>query len=306
MQERDELAGKLAELKKLTGLTFRIEDGGGEFPEDAAEKIGMLTAAWKEKYDRTNFLRNLLYGKVSEADLYAAASRFHIAENGRRLLYVVELKSELAEDAERILKQMLVSRPGDQVAVLDERRMILIKGISPKEREEELLATAHTMVDMLNMEAMISARVGYGSPIDNLRQLPEAFQNALLALEIGRIFYSSDPVVRYDKLGIGRLIHALPARSCRLFLREVFGDGSPDDFDEETRGIIEAFFDNNLNISETARQLYVHRNTLVYRLEKLHMSTGLDLRNFDDAVVLKLAMMIAGCMRAKEKEGETL
>ena len=299
MQEQNELTRPLAELKKLTGLPFELRDGE-EIPEDAAEKITMLLAAWKEKYDRTNFLRNLLYGNLLEADLYAAASRFHIAEHGRRLLYVIDLKSESALEAERILKQMPVMRSGDQLAVLDGKRMILLKSLAQKDKEEELLGTARTMVDMLSMEAMISARVGYSAPIDNLRQLPEAFQNALLALEIGRIFYGSDTVVRYDKLGIGRLIHSLPEKSCRLFLAEVFGDGSPDDFDEETRGIIEAFFENNLNISETARQLYVHRNTLVYRLEKLHMTLGLDLRSFDDAVVLKLAMMIAGCMRAKE------
>ncbi len=299
MRERDELTRTLAELKKLTGLELRIEGDGDNLPEDTCEKIEMLSAAWREKYDRSNFLRNLLYGNVSEADLYAAASRFHIAEHGKRLLYVIELKGASTEQAERILKQMFALKSGDQFALLDERHMILIKALGPRDSGETILSAAHTIVDMLSMEAMISARVGYTSPIENIRDMPQAFRDALISLEIGRIFYSSETVLRYDQLGIGRLIHDLPEESCRLFLKEVFGEGSPDDFDEDTKQIVDAFFENNLNISETARQLYVHRNTLVYRLEKLHQSTGLDLRTFDDAVVLKLAMMIATCMRNK-------
>ena len=302
MNAEERLEKTLGELKKVTGLTLRLDKNDTESPEDAVEKVEMLTAAWREKYDRTNFLRNLLYGNISGADLYAAASRFHIPELGQRLLYVIECRSQSAEEAGRIIRQMFVLRSGDQLAVLDERRLVLLRALSAKDDETKLLTQAHTMVDMLNMEAMIRARVGYGAPIENLKELPEAYRNALLALEIGRIFYGSDTVLRYDRLGIGRLIHDLPEDTAAMFLREVFGDGSPDEFDEETVTIINAFFDNNLNISETARQLFVHRNTLVYRLEKLHQVTGLDLRNFDDAVELKLAMMIAGCMKARAGE----
>ena len=298
-READDVARTLEELKKATGLNLRLDTDEGESPGDTAEKIAMLTAAWRDKFDRTNFLRNLLYGNIPDADLYAAASRFHIPQQGRRLLYVIECRGTSAEDAGRILRQLLVLRPGDQFAVLDARRMILIKSLTDKDTDEKLLIEAYTMVDMLNMEAMIGARVGYGTPVMTLKELPEAYKNALLSLEIGRIFYGSDTVLRFDRLGIGRLIHDLPEETSRMFMKEVFGDSSPDDLDEDTVTIIEAFFDNNLNISETARQLYVHRNTLVYRLEKLHQTVGLDLRNFDDAVALKLAMMIAGCMKAR-------
>ena len=302
MDSRYELERTLAELKKVTGLNFALDLNAEEIPEDAAEKIGMLTAAWREKYDRANFIRNLLYGNISEADLYAAASRFHIPEHGRRLLYVIEFKNAAGKEQERILKQMFVTGSSDQFAVLDEKRMILIKSVAPKENEEMMRSRAHTIVDMLNTEALSDARVGISSPIEKLKDMPAAFRDAMLSLEIGRIFYSGEKVHSFSRLGIGRLIHDLPEKSCRLFIREVFGDGSPDDFDEETTQIIGAFFDNNLNISETARQLYVHRNTLVYRLEKLHQSTGLDLRNFDDAVVLKIAMMIATSLKGPGHE----
>ncbi len=301
IKEQDDINRTLEELRKVTGLSLTLDGEEDGIAEDAAEKIAMLTAAWREKYDRTNFLRNLLYGNISEADLYAAASRFHIQENGRRLLYVIECRGGSAEEAGRIIRQMFVLRTGDQFAVLDENRMILIKSLAARDDDGKLMSEAHTMVDMLNMEAMISARVGYSAPIESLKDMPAAFREAVLSLEIGRIFYSSGTVFRYDRLGIGRLVYDLPEESCRLFLKELFGDSSPDDFDEETVSIINAFFENNLNISETARQLYIHRNTLVYRLEKLHQATGLDLRNLDDAIALKLGMMISRCMKARRQ-----
>ena len=297
MDDDAKLRESLEELKKVTGLPLSLDGTGGEDAADTLEKIAMLTSAWRDKYDRTNFLRNLLYGNISDTDLYAAASRFHIPERGRRVLYVIECAGAEAENAGRILRQMFVLKAGDQLAVLDELRVVLIKSLSKADQEDTLTGDAHTMVDMLNMEAMIRARVGFASPIETLKDMPEAFRNALVALKIGSIFYMSETALNYNRLGIGRLIYDLPESSCRLFLKEVLGDISPDDFDEETVSIISAFFENNLNISETARQLYVHRNTLVYRLEKLHQATGLDLRFFDDAIALKLAMMISDALK---------
>ena len=293
MEQSQNIAKLLEDLKKASGLSLQLADTEDGIPENAEEKLSQLAAAWREKYDRNSFLRNLLCGTYSGADLYTAAARFHIPEHRRRVLFVIELKSGNSEDAVRVLRQMFVLRSGDQFFILDEKRIVLMKSISDKETEDSLVSEAHTMVDMLSMEAMISARVGISQPAEVLGDLPEAFQNAVLSLRIGNMFYSSEPVLLYSRLGIGRLIHDLPEASCRMFMREVFGDISPDDFDEETTSIINAFFENNLNISETARQLYVHRNTLVYRLEKLHQLTGLDLRVFDEAMALKLAMMIA-------------
>lgn len=301
MSAEENISRSLAELCRLTGLKLSFSQETDD-PEDVAEKLAMLTAAYREKYDRSNFIRNLLGGNVQDADIYAAASKFHIVENGRRAVFVIDCENNSAEKAEKILKALFLSGSGDLQAVLDARRAVLIRSLKKSEGGEELNSLARMIVDMLNAEAMIRVRVGYGRITESLREMPGAFREALLSLEIGRIFYSSETVLCYMKLGIGRLIHSIPESEARLYIRELFGDGNPDDFDEETKSIIDAFFENNLNIAETARQLYVHRNTLVYRLEKMHQMTGFDLRNFDDAVALKIAMMIMRSLKDREEK----
>ena len=312
--EHNQLTAVLEDLRRLTGLSLLVQDEV-EDTDEAAEKLKLLADAYREKYDKTNFIRNLLHGAIAEADLYTAASRFHIPETGRRMLYVLECQPQDIKEASRIMKHLFLSSGGDQFAVLDDQHMILIRDLggerrpesrkrgrktartSAEEPEEKYRTLAHTIVDMLNTEAMIRVRVGYGGPVENIRELPDSYREAMLSLTIGKIFMTNEVVLCYGHLGIGRLIHDLPEETCRHFLKEVFKDGSPDDFDEETVSIINAFFENNLNISETARQLYVHRNTLVYRLEKLHQATGLDLRVFDEALELKIAMMISESLK---------
>lgn len=301
MDKDQTLKNALDELKRQTGLDLRLNtdsaDNGGLFEtvalEEAAEKIRMLTAAYREKYDKSSFIRNLVQGKIAGNDLYTSAARFHISETEKRVLYVIECREKDMANAERIIKNLFLTKSGDLFCIIDEKRMVLIKSFQEKEGEEKYRTLADTIVDMLNTEGMIPGKTGYSSATVSLRDIPKAFREACLALEIGRVFYSSENAFCYNHLGIGRLIHDLPEEPCRLYLRELFGNSSPVEFDEETMAIINAFFDNNLNISETARQLYVHRNTLVYRLEKVHLETGLDLRKFDDAVEMKIALMIS-------------
>ena len=144
---------------------------------------------------------------------------------------------------------------------------------------------------------MVSVRVAYGTLIDELRDVSRSYKEASVALEVGRVFYAEKNILAYDRLGIGRLIHQLPGSLCEMFLKEVFEGDAVDLFEEDELTTVYTFFDNNLNISETSRQLYVHRNTLVYRLEKIQKRTGLDVRVFDDALTFKIAMMVADHMR---------
>ena len=160
----------------------------------------------------------------------------------------------------------------------------------------ELDKTANMILDMLNTEAMTKVRVAYGTVINDIKEVSRSYKEAKMALEVGKIFYADKNVVPYNNLGIGRLIYQLPIPLCEMFMTEVFGENLPDTFDEETLTTINKFFENNLNVSETSRQLYVHRNTLVYRLEKLEKSTGLDIRKFDDALTFKIAMMVVSYM----------
>ena len=156
------------------------------------------------------------------------------------------------------------------------------------------------MLDMLNTEAMSKVHIAMGTIVNEIKEVSRSYKEAKLALDVGKIFYSEKNVVAYNNLGIGRLIYQLPLPLCKMFIKEIFGGKSLDDFDEETLSTINKFFENNLNVSETSRQLYIHRNTLVYRLDKLQKSTNLDLRIFEDAITFKIALMVVKYMKYME------
>ena len=153
------------------------------------------------------------------------------------------------------------------------------------------------IVDMMNTEAMLNVRVAYGTIVNELKDVSKSYKEAKMALDVGKIFYAEKSVAAYSTLGIGRLIYQLPVNLCKLFIQEIFGENIPEELDEETLVTVNKFFENNLNVSETSRQLFVHRNTLVYRIEKLQKATGLDIRTFDDALTFKIALMVVNYMK---------
>jgi carbohydrate diacid regulator len=201
-----------------------------------------------------------------------------------------------------MLKNLFAANPKDFVTEVDEKCIILVKEIGEKDGPEELEHFARMIVDNLQSEAMVPARVGYSKPVEQLPDISRAYQEARVALEVGNVFYADKETISYQKLGIGRLIYQLPVNLCEMFLHEVFGENIPQGFDEETLITIQKFFENNLNISETARQLYVHRNTLVYRLERIEKSLGLDIRTFEDAMLFQIAKMVMAHMEYQKKK----
>lgn len=180
---------------------------------------------------------------------------------------------------------------------MDESSVILIKALEPNTTHENLMDIANTIVGMMNTEAMMNVRVSFGTIVPELKDVSKSYKEAKMALDVGKIFYAERNVAAYSTLGIGRLIYQLPVNLCKIFIDEIFGENVPNDLDEETLTTINKFFENNLNVSETSRQLFVHRNTLVYRIEKIQKSTGLDLRNFDDALTFKIALMVVNYMK---------
>lgn len=301
MGSSGEAAHSLAELKKLTGLDLKFADGA-EADKESAEKLKMLIGAYRDRYDKNSFIRNLLTGDIPVQNIYAEASRFHIPDAGRWVVYVIECKNGIVDTVTKVMKHLFVSASSDQFVVIDGHRFALIRTMKKRSDEGDALALAHMIVDMLNTEAMIRARVGFGSLVTELAALAKSYREARVALDVGNMFYINQNVLGYSRLGIGRLIYQLPDETCRMFLGEVFGGFNPDDLDDETRAIIDTYFENNLNISETARALYVHRNTLVYRIDKLRQATGLDLRVFDDAVELKIGLMVSSCLKARASQ----
>ncbi len=269
----------------------------------AVSQLQNLIIAYKEKYDRNNFFQNLLLDNMLLVDIYNRAKKLHIEVNVPRAVFLVETGSEKESPASELLNGMFSSQIGDYITAVDESNVILIKSMAPGESYDILEHTANTIVDMMNMEAMMNVRVSYGTIVEELREVSKSYKEAKMALDVGKIFYAEKRVTAYNRLGIGRLIYPLPVNLCQIFIDEIFGANVPDELDEETLTTINKFFENNLNVSETSRQLFVHRNTLVYRIEKLAKSTGLDIRTFDDALTFKIALMVVNYMRYLDSLG---
>lgn len=259
-------------------------------------QIQNLIIAYKERLDKNNFIQNLLLDNLLMVDVYNRAKKLRIDVEARRVVYIVETKNEKDASAMETVKSLFAARPKDFISAVDERSIIIVKELRDEDTNEDMEQTARMLVDMLNAEAMSQVRVSIGNPVHEINGVSRSYKEAKMALEVGKIFYTEKNVIPYSNLGIGRLIYQLPVPLCDMFMKEVFGEHLPDTFDEETLTTINKFFENNLNVSETSRQLYVHRNTLVYRLEKLEKSTGLDIRVFDDALTFKIAMMVVSYM----------
>ena len=258
----------------------------------AVNQLQALMVAYKEKFDRNNFFQNLILDNLLLVDIYNRAKKLHLEVEAKRIVYLIETKVESESMAKELLRSLFSQQNGDYVTSVDEKNIVLIKSLHKEEMEEEISQTARTIVDMLNSEAMLSVKVSYGTVVNELKEISKSYKEAKMALDVGKIFYAEKTIIGYEKLGIGRLIYQLPVSLCRMFMNEIFGDNLPDKLDEETLITIQKFFENSLNVSETARQLYIHRNTLVYRIEKLQKETGLDIRNFDDALTFKIALMV--------------
>ena len=268
----------------------------------AAFQIQNLLVAYKERFDKDNFIKNLLLDNLLLVDIYNRAKKLHIETAARRVVYVIETKNEKDTNALETVRSLFSGRVRDFITAVDEKNIILVHEVKQGEGYEDLEKTAQIIVDMLNTEAMSQVHVAYGTIIGELKEVSRSYKEAKMALDVGKIFYSDQNVVAYSRLGIGRLIYQLPIPLCRMFIKEIFEGKSPDDFDDETLTTINKFFENSLNVSETSRQLYIHRNTLVYRLDKLQKTTGLDLRIFEDAITFKIALMVVKYMHYMENQ----
>ena len=262
----------------------------------AVSQLQHLIIAYKERYDRNNFFQNLLLDNMLLVDIYNRAKKLHIEAAVPRAVFLIETDKEKEKEkdftATELLNGMFSTQVGDYITAVDESNVILIKELLPEDDYTRLEQVASTIVDMMNMEAMMNVRVAYGTIVGELKEVSKSYKEAKMALDVGKIFYAEKKVSAYNTLGIGRLIYQLPINLCRIFIDEIFGSNVPSELDEETLTTINKFFENNLNVSETSRQLFVHRNTLVYRLEKIKKLTGLDLREFDHAIIFKVALMV--------------
>ncbi len=263
-------------------------------------QIQNLLVAYKERYDKDNFIKNLLLDNLLLVDIFNRAKKLHIEMNVRRVVYIIETSKEKDNGALETVRSMFAGGNKDFITAVDEKNIILVKELGSNDTYDDLEKTAQVIVDMLNTEAMARVHVAFGTIIKEIKEVSRSYKEAKMALDVGKIFYSDRRVMAYSNLGIGRLIYQLPMPLCKMFIKEIFEENTPDQFDEETLTTINKFFENNLNVSETSRQLYIHRNTLVYRLDKLQKSTGLDLRVFEDAITFRIALMVVKYMNYLE------
>lgn len=287
--------------EQLLLIVWGTGDSVSTIGELAVCQIESILESYAEKNDKNAFMQKLLLGDYSDVEAFNRARKLHISSSARRAVFLVETRQSKDEHALATIKNIFSARTHDFITSIDDRGIIIVRELTSTETYEDLEDIAHMLVDMLGTEAMTQAWVAYSNTADDLKDLSNAYKEARTALEIGKIFYAERNVFGYRTLGIGRLIYQLPVSICEMFIQEIFGDESLDSIDGETLAIIRTFFENNLNLSETSRQLYVHRNTLVYRFEKIQKRFGLDLRTFEDAMTFKLAMLVSRYLRYQTK-----
>ena len=265
-----------------------------------AFQIQNLLVAYKERFDKDNFIKNLLLDNLLLVDIYGRAKKLHIQTDEKRVALIIETDNAKDSNVLETMRTYFGSNSKDFITAVDENNVIVVKDLSESDSIKEIDKTADGIAAFLEKENFKNVRIAYGTVVNEIKEVSRSYKEAKMALDVGKIFFGERDVIAYSELGIGRLIYQLPIPLCKMFIKEIFDGKSPDDFDEETLTTINKFFENSLNVSETSRQLFIHRNTLVYRLDKLQKSTGLDLRVFEDAITFKIALMVVKYMKYME------
>ena len=268
----------------------------------ACFQIQELIVAYKERFDRDNFIKNLLLDNLLLVDIYNRAKKLHVDIDAHRVVMIVETGGHKDGDELDRVRSIFGGKSHDFVTAVDEDNIIVVKQLDVEDGYEVIEKTSRMIINAFADHNENEIRVSYGTIVSEIKDVSRSYKEAAMALDVGKIFFKEKNVIAYSVLGIGRLIYQLPLPLCRMFIGEIFEKKSPDDFDEETLSTINKFFENSLNVSETSRQLYIHRNTLVYRLDKIQKSTGLDLRVFEDAITFKIALMVVEYMKYMEEQ----
>ncbi len=284
-------------LNSRSGLEYVAFVEGAD--EQAEKYINLITITltnikqyYDEKFDKNNFVKNVILDNILPGDIYIKAKELRFEVEAYRVVILLRLSDKSDVSAYDILHGLFPDRQKDFIINVNETDLVLVKEVKNFNDNKDLEKLAKSIIDIVSSELYIKSYVGIGTIVDNIKDLPRSFNEAQIALEVGKVFDTEKFIMTYDNLGIGRLIYQLPTTLCDMFLSEVFKKGSIESLDYETLFTIQKFFENNLNVSETSRKLFVHRNTLVYRLEKIRKLTGLDLRRFDHAIVFKVALMV--------------
>lgn len=278
-----------------------------EGEDKMADKIAMILSIslsnikslHDEKYDKSSFIKNIILDNILPSDIYIKSKELHFNSDVSRVVYLVKFYGKSEVNPFDMVQNMFPDKNKDYVISVGEHDIVLVKEVKQNYDLKEIEKIAQTISDTLSTEFYTKVSVGIGTAVDGIKDLARSFKEAQVALEVGKVFDTEKNIITYENLGIGRLIYQLPTTLCEMFMAEVFKKGSLESLDRETLTTIQCFFENNLNVSETSRKLFVHRNTLVYRLEKIKKLTGLDLREFDHAITFKVALMVKKYLASK-------
>ena len=311
---RDEL-NYTSEVISSGGYTYRSMSNGPktdyiifvEGEDKMAEKMSKLLAIslgniknlYDEKYDKGSFIKNIILDNILPSDIYIKSKELHFNTEEMRIVFLIKFFGKTDMMPFEMLQNMFPDKSKDYVISVGEHDIVLVKDVKPGTETREIEKVATNIVDTLSAEFYTKVSIGISTVVENIKDLARAYKEAQVALEVGKVFETEKNILSYENLGIGRLIYQLPTTLCEMFLQEVFKKGSLESLDRETLMTIQCFFENNLNVSETSRKLFVHRNTLVYRLEKIRKLTGLDLREFEHAITFKVALMVKKYLSSK-------
>lgn len=278
-------------------------EGEDKYAEKTATILSVSLSSIKnlydEKYDKNSFIKNIILDNILPSDIYVKSKELRFNAEESRVVFLIKFHSKSDVLSYDMVQNIFPDKNKDYVIATGEQDIVLVKEVKPGTDIREIEKIARQIADTINSEFYVKVSIGIGTVVDNIKDLARSYKEAQVAFEVGKVFDTEKNIVSYENLGIGRLIYQLPTTLCEMFLQEVFKNGSLDTLDRETLMTIQCFFENNLNVSETSRKLFVHRNTLVYRLEKIRKLTGLDLREFDHAITFKVALMVKRYLTTK-------
>lgn len=313
-EARDEMSYSSSVLC-IGGYTYRSIGSGAKWEyavfvegeDKMADKLASILSIslsniknlYDEKYDRNSFIKNIILDNILPSDIYIKSKELHFDTDEPRVVLLIKFLNKTEVLPFDAVQNIFPDKNKDYVINVGEHDIVLVKELGAGSDNKKIEKLAKSIADTLNAEFFAKVTIGIGTVAENIKDLARSYKEAQVALEVGKVFDTEKNIISYENLGIGRLIYQLPTTLCEMFLQEVFKDGSLDNLDRETLLTIQCFFENNLNVSETSRKLFVHRNTLVYRLEKIRKLTGLDLREFDHAITFKVALMVKRYLSTK-------
>jgi carbohydrate diacid regulator len=303
---------------RIGGRTFKALGTGGsddytvfaEGEDDLARTVCMLAVItineagvyFEENHDKRTFVKNIISENILPGDIFVRAKELRFATDVTRGVIVIRHNTVIDSSTVEMLQDAFPDKQHDFVISVSDADIVLIKELPPSGDLKYLYKLAEMIERKLESELALKTVIGIGTPARQLRELADRYKEAIISIDVGKVFEADKTIISYESLGIGRLIYQLPTTLCEIFLSEVFKKNPIEALDQETLFTIDKFFENSLNVSETSRKLFVHRNTLVYRLEKIKKITGLDLREFDHAIIFKVALMVKKYLVSQESK----